>query len=94
MRPAGLRRLVVDGYEGTDMSARSDLRGVLLICAALALFGFIHSVLPSGGIYLPWDVPSKLPWQWAAAYSVLAIVLMALSRTSAFRSTTPVLDTA
>jgi adenine/guanine/hypoxanthine permease len=57
----------------------------LLICAALALFGFIHSVLPSGGVYFPWTVPSKLPWHWAAAYSGLALVLLALSRTDAFR---------
>jgi AGZA family xanthine/uracil permease-like MFS transporter len=57
----------------------------LLICGALSLFGFIHSVLPSGGVYLPWTIPSSLPWHWAAAYSGLALVLLALSRTDAFR---------
>ena len=58
----------------------------LLICGVLAVFGFIHSVLPSGGIYLPWDVPSKLPYHWFAAYTGLAAVLFALSRTAAFRN--------
>jgi len=42
-------------------------------------------VLPSGGVYLPWTIPSSLPWHWAAAYSGLALVLLALSRTDAFR---------
>jgi AGZA family xanthine/uracil permease-like MFS transporter len=58
----------------------------LLICAALALFGFIHSVLPTGGVYLPWKIPSELPYHWAAAYGGLALVLLLLSRTAAFRS--------
>jgi AGZA family xanthine/uracil permease-like MFS transporter len=58
----------------------------LVICGALALFGFIHSVLPTGGIYLPWTVPSTLPWHWAAAYGGLAVVLLLLSRTESFRS--------
>jgi AGZA family xanthine/uracil permease-like MFS transporter len=57
----------------------------LLICAGLSLFGFIHSVLPSGGVYLPWAVNSNLPWHWAAAYSGLAVVLLLLSRTAAFK---------
>jgi hypothetical protein len=58
----------------------------LLICAALSLFGFIHSVLPTGGVYLPWTLTSNLPWHWAAAYSGLAIVLFLLSNTQAFRA--------
>jgi AGZA family xanthine/uracil permease-like MFS transporter len=57
----------------------------LLICAALSLFGFIHSVLPSGGVYLPWHVASDLPWHWAAAYSGLALVLFVLSWTVSFK---------
>jgi len=61
----------------------------LVICAGLSLFGFIHSVMPSGGIYLPWTIPSKLPWHWAAAYSGLAVVLLLLSRTAAFRFEAP-----
>jgi len=61
----------------------------LVICAGLSLFGFIHSVMPSGGIYLPWTIPSKLPWHWAAAYSGITVVLLLLSRTAAFRFEAP-----
>jgi AGZA family xanthine/uracil permease-like MFS transporter len=59
----------------------------LLSCAALSLFGFIHSVLPTAGIYLPWTVESELPWHWSAAYALLAVVILALGRSSAFRET-------
>ena len=51
---------------------------ILGICALLSLVGFIHSVLPSGGIYLPWGVGSELPWHWAAAYGALAVILLVL----------------
>lgn len=52
----------------------------LLCCAVLALFGFIHSVLPGGGVYLPWAVPSHLPYHWSAAYAGLAAVLLAVAK--------------
>ena len=54
----------------------------LLIGAALALFGFIHSVDPRGGIYLPWDLvglPKIIMWQFAGAYAALAAALGLLS---------------
>jgi len=60
---------------------------VLGAAAVLALFGFIHSVLPTGGIYLPWRpelLGSPTPYQWAAAYTVLAATLLALGRTRAY----------
>lgn len=62
---------------------------VLITCAVLALFGFIHSVLPSGGIYLPWDVASTLPYHWALAYVCLAGVIVALAQTREFREAPP-----
>ena len=46
-------------------------------CAVLALFGFIHSIVPSGSVYLPWDTGSTLPYQWASGYAAVAIVLLA-----------------
>ena len=52
----------------------------LAACALLSLVGFIHSVLPTGGIYLPWSVGSDLPWHWAIAYTVLAALLLAIGR--------------
>ena len=60
---------------------------VLGIAAVLALFGFIHSVLPTGGIYLPWRpvlLGSGTPYRWAAAYALLAAMVLALGRTRAY----------
>ena len=54
----------------------------LLSGAALTLFGFIHSVDPRGGIYLPWDLvglPKIIMWQFAGAYAALAVALGLLS---------------
>ena len=58
---------------------------VLVACGALSFFGFIHSVLPSGGVYLPWTVATPLPYHWAAGYVLLAGLLVAMSRTRAFQ---------
>jgi AGZA family xanthine/uracil permease-like MFS transporter len=61
---------------------------VLLVCAGLSLFGLIHSVLPTGGIYVPWGPElggSHLPYQWTAAYAALAAMVVALSATPSFR---------
>jgi AGZA family xanthine/uracil permease-like MFS transporter len=62
----------------------------LLACGVLALFGFIHSIMPAGGVYLPWSTGNGLPYQWAAAYGLLAVTLLALSKTRAFRESPPV----
>ena len=52
----------------------------LAVCALLALVGFIHSVLPTGGIYFPWRAGSPLPWHWAVAYLGVAGVILLLGR--------------
>ncbi|KAF1692167.1 hypothetical protein CSC62_14765 [Pseudoxanthomonas jiangsuensis] len=55
---------------------------VLLLAAALTLFGIVHSVDPRGGIYLPWNLEglrATIAWQFAAAYAVLAALLGLLS---------------
>jgi AGZA family xanthine/uracil permease-like MFS transporter len=57
------------------------------VCAVLSLFGFIHSVLPTGGAYLPWTIPSALPFHWAIAYFALGGMFILLSKTRAFRET-------
>jgi AGZA family xanthine/uracil permease-like MFS transporter len=62
---------------------------ILLLGTVLSLFGVIHSVELSGGIYLPWllDVPLQgVVWQFAGAYLVLAVVLVLLSLGDARRS--------
>ncbi|GGD35052.1 hypothetical protein [Pseudoxanthomonas indica] len=51
---------------------------VLLLGAGLTLFGFIHSVDPRGGIYLPWHVVGlgkAILWQFVGAYVALAVLL-------------------
>jgi AGZA family xanthine/uracil permease-like MFS transporter len=63
----------------------------LAALSALSVFGIIHSVLPSGGIYVPWSpqlLGSTAPWQWAAGYAVLALMIAGLSRTKAFSEQT------
>lgn len=59
---------------------------VLVICSVLSVFGVIHSVLPTGGIYLPWSAAvqgSRTPWQWAAAYLAFAVMIVAFGRVEA-----------
>jgi AGZA family xanthine/uracil permease-like MFS transporter len=54
----------------------------LLVAAGLSLFGVIHSVEASGGLYWPWalsGVAQTLVWQFAGAYLVLAVLLWLLS---------------
>ena len=55
----------------------------LLAAAALSFFGLIHSVLPTGGIYVPWSealLGSRMPYHWAAAYVAVALMVLALAR--------------
>ena len=61
---------------------------VLAVCGLLSLFGFIHSVLPSGGVYLPWQVATTMPFHWAVGYTAVALLVLALSRSTAFREST------
>ncbi|MGQ0650523.1 MAG: hypothetical protein ACT4P7_23535 [Gemmatimonadaceae bacterium] len=57
-------------------------------CAGLSLFGFMHSILPTGGAYLPWQLGSPLPYHWAIAYLTLGGLFLVLAKTRAFRETT------
>ena len=53
---------------------------VLGVCGVLSLFGFIHSVLPSGGVYFPWHLTTTtLPYHWMVGYIGLAVLLLAMS---------------
>jgi AGZA family xanthine/uracil permease-like MFS transporter len=54
----------------------------LLILAALTFFGIIHSAQGDGSMYLPWKLPQpgrQVPYQFTAAYIVLAIIFFGLS---------------
>lgn len=60
-----------------DGRSRSALLA-LLVGAVLTFFGVIHSVEPSGSIYLPWalQAPARaLAYQFTAAYVALAAVI-------------------
>jgi AGZA family xanthine/uracil permease-like MFS transporter len=49
------------------------------VCAVLTLFGFIHSVMPSGELYLPWHVISThAHYMLAVAYLALSGILLLL----------------
>jgi adenine/guanine/hypoxanthine permease len=46
----------------------------LVILAALAFFGIIHSASPDGNMYLPWNLTGmarQIPYQFATAYLIL-----------------------
>jgi AGZA family xanthine/uracil permease-like MFS transporter len=62
----------------------------LLVLGVLSFFGIIHSALPDGPMYLPWSLDplfQKIPYQFASAYALLAIVLLIFSYTKASRET-------
>lgn len=48
-------------------------------CALFTLFGLIHSVLPSGAVYLPWNVPNHMPFLIAFSYLLLGGVFVSLT---------------
>ncbi len=48
----------------------------LFICAAFSLFGVIHSVEPTGRLYLPWLVESTMPWRVGIGYAAFGVLLL------------------
>lgn len=53
---------------------------LLLICGVFTLLGIIHSVMPHGDMYLPWQVETTVPYTLAASYVLLGV--FALLRTN------------
>ena len=49
------------------------------VCAVLTLFGIIHSVMPTGELYLPWNITSHAHYMTAAAYFALSGILLSLN---------------
>jgi adenine/guanine/hypoxanthine permease len=50
------------------------------VCAVLTLFGVIHSVMPTGELYLPWNVATThAHYMLAAAYFALSFILLFLT---------------
>jgi AGZA family xanthine/uracil permease-like MFS transporter len=50
----------------------------LLLCAAFTMFGLIHSVTPSGEIYIPWHLANGFVWQITLGYAIVGAVLLAI----------------
>jgi AGZA family xanthine/uracil permease-like MFS transporter len=48
----------------------------LMICAVFTLFGVIHSITPSGGLYLAWRLETELPILVSAGYGLLGLTLL------------------
>ncbi|MDD5629855.1 MAG: hypothetical protein PHU21_12370, partial [Elusimicrobia bacterium] len=64
----------------------------LFILAALSFVGIIHSASPDGNMYLPWNLTglaAQIPYQFALAYVVLALMLFGLSFTKESREPVP-----
>lgn len=53
---------------------------VTFCCALFTLFGFMHSVLPTGEVYLPWNVPSHVHYTIALAYVLLSGIFLTVRR--------------
>jgi AGZA family xanthine/uracil permease-like MFS transporter len=49
------------------------------VCAVFTLFGIIHSVMPTGELYLPWRIASHAHYMLAVAYLALSGILLILT---------------
>jgi AGZA family xanthine/uracil permease-like MFS transporter len=49
------------------------------VCAVLTLFGIIHSVMPSGELYLPWLINFHAHYMLSVAYLLLSCILLLLT---------------
>jgi AGZA family xanthine/uracil permease-like MFS transporter len=59
------------------------------LLAVMTFFGIVHSSSPDGAMYLPWSLSGfarQIPYQFALAYAVLALMLLALSKTKESRA--------
>jgi AGZA family xanthine/uracil permease-like MFS transporter len=50
------------------------------VCAVLTLFGIIHSVVPTGELYLPWHVTTGAHYMLALAYLMLSGIFLLLKK--------------
>lgn len=64
----------------------------LWILAGFTFVGIIHSAIPDGSMYWPWTLPypaNQIPFQFAAGYAVLALMMFGLSYTKESREPAP-----
>jgi len=69
------------GAAAADLIDRRFRRSAaaFLAAAILCLFGVIHSAAPAGTLFLPWRAGSPVPFHFAAAYALLAAIVLAAS---------------
>jgi adenine/guanine/hypoxanthine permease len=48
----------------------------MFLCAGCTLFGFIHSVAPTGGVYFPWQIQNSMAWQIALGYGLVGAFIL------------------
>ena len=64
----------------------------LLILAGFTFFGIIHSAIPEGNMYLPWNLSHpaiQIPYQFTVAYVALAAIVFLLSFSKQSREAMP-----
>jgi AGZA family xanthine/uracil permease-like MFS transporter len=64
----------------------------LWILAGFTFVGIIHSAIPDGSMYWPWTLPypaNQVPYQFAAGYAVLAVMMFGFSFTKESREPMP-----
>jgi AGZA family xanthine/uracil permease-like MFS transporter len=64
----------------------------LWILAGFTFVGIVHSAIPDGSMYWPWNLTGQareIPYQFAAGYAVLAVMMFALSYTKGAKEPAP-----
>ena len=64
----------------------------LWILAGFTFVGIVHSAIPDGSMYWPWTLPNparQIPYQFAAGYVALAVMMFGLSFTKGSREAAP-----
>jgi AGZA family xanthine/uracil permease-like MFS transporter len=57
---------------------------VFALCGLMTLFGVIHSPLPDGSMFWPWDIQgtmiSRMVYEYSAGYLVVAVLIFFLGQ--------------
>jgi len=66
------------GALGAHLADKRVLRAAAFagVCSLFSLFGVIHSIDPSGSLYLPWQLSDLLPVRIAAGYAAFGLLLV------------------
>lgn len=80
-----LTAMLWGGFMAELMDRRLKVSACYLwVLSALSFVGIVHSVIPNGSMYWPFDLPDgarRVPFEFAAAYLILGAIFFALSYT-------------